>query len=250
MDKINSNNIDQWLFNYSEGDLSAQEVQELNNYLDSNPALSTEQELWNHANFKSIQIEKYPRLEAIQKGRGPWWNKTRIFFTITLIAVILILSYFFQYENNETNINETKDIRETEKVKENSGTSDADTLQKQLDLSVPISNESFTRTKPLRKTITQVMDSIPSIIYASSDAIPVQLEIEIPSKLGIKKPELIPLTSSEDKPISTLKPKFTPSKKQKRSFKKSKRKAAKKTFDRNASKEHDPKIIPIEHIGF
>ena len=70
MDQINKENIDQWLFNNMEGDLSSAEIKELNDYLELNPAMGSAQELWNEANFKAIEIEEYPRLKAIQKGRG------------------------------------------------------------------------------------------------------------------------------------------------------------------------------------
>lgn len=250
MDQINTKNIDQWLFNNAEGDLSAQEVEELNNYLELNPSLTDEQELWNQANFESIQIEEYPRLVAIQKGRGPWWKKALFFFAITVVALFLVLFYLFQFSNNETSIDGARGIGETENVKEKSVITPNDTLQTQIDRSASVSSESFIARKSSRDKVPEAIDSQPSVNLDRTIWIPLKLPIQRPAQIDTNKQKLIPMPSSERELVSSEKPNLTRSRKERRTFKKSKRKAAKKAFEQSSSRGHDPKIIPIESIGF
>ncbi len=104
MDQIHKENLDQWFFKDVEGQLNAQEVVTLNDYLTLHPEEFQVQESWQTANFEGIEIEAFPKLDVLLKGKIPWWKKGWfIYNSIALVALIGIL-YCFQSSKTEINI--------------------------------------------------------------------------------------------------------------------------------------------------
>jgi hypothetical protein len=248
MDQINKENIDQWLFNNMEGDLSSAEIKELNDYLQLNPAMGSAQELWNEANFKAIEIEEYPRLKAIQKGRGPWWRKAWFFFTITLLTGLLVLFYFTQYSKGEATFDETEGIRGTFVGKEVSTPPTVEAQPKQTIIIAPAISQSVDSFTPLKRK--ERTPKVPKPPQNKTIKPKIKVPEEMPPKLEINQLGMI-----SGPPTGELKPFKSPAnpnrtRRQAKTFKKAKRKLDRRRFEQDSSRGHDAKIIPLESIGF
>ncbi|MFT6501948.1 MAG: hypothetical protein ACJASQ_002073 [Crocinitomicaceae bacterium] len=248
MDQINKENIDQWLFNNMEGDLSSAEIKELNDYLELNPAMLSAQDLWNEAHFKAIEIEEYPRLKAIQKGRSPWWKKAWFFFTITMLTGLLVLFYFTQYSQGEAKFDKTEGVRGTFAGKEVSTPPIVEAQPKQTIITAPVISQVAATFTPFKKK--KRIPKIPKPPINDLNKPKINVPEEMPPKLEINQLGMI-----SGPPADKLKPFKSPlnpddAKRQAKKFKKTKRKMDRQRFDQNASHGHDAKIIPLESIGF
>lgn len=246
MDRIHKENIDQWFFASSEGDLNAQEVVEFNNYLKTDPALMVAQEHWSQANLKGIEIEEFPGLSAIQKGRGPWGKKAWFYLFSILIACLIVVFCFFQCSNKKVPSHASRAAGAAGIVKKDPVISEVKE-QKRAVTNPPVATPFFNINNAKKER--KVREEIP---LEPEDSVTVISEAPVLAFYRLEPKEIVPFALSVGVLRIPLKETSNSvlAKKRARQFKKQRRKSARKTFEQNSLREHDPLIIPIESIGF
>jgi hypothetical protein len=93
MEKINKNNLDEWLFEYFEGNLSKEDSEKLFFEIGNNPAYQAEFKFWKMSYLTENSPVFYPLANAIKK-RYFWENKW--FYYVLSAAVGTAIIYFLQ----------------------------------------------------------------------------------------------------------------------------------------------------------
>ena len=91
-------NLDQWLFDSFEGNLSPEQQELLDNFLAQHPDLSLEQDAWEQAAFVANPITFEPKSALYRKKE---WNY-RPFAAAALLLLLLAASYFYTSSNKNT----------------------------------------------------------------------------------------------------------------------------------------------------
>ena len=81
----NRENIDRWLFDYTEGNLSSEQETLLENYILNNPDLEVDLESWQDAKVQPAAFE-YKNQDELKKRR-----KVLPFYIIGLIIILVLL---------------------------------------------------------------------------------------------------------------------------------------------------------------
>ena len=104
-------NLDQWLFDSLEGNLSPEQQAQLDSFLDNHPELSLEQEAWETTKFDAAPITYEPKSELYRQKR---FAKLHYYAAAIILLLILGGSYFLRprnsipFENNPEQIAKLK----------------------------------------------------------------------------------------------------------------------------------------------
>lgn len=121
-------NMDELLFDYFEGNLSEEQMTEVNSMVSANPELAAEFEAWKNA-FVPQEKEDYPLAHTLLAGSGAAWMRwTTLLLLIGLGTASLI--YFLPNSNNGQN--QTYSMKDKSGLKANNFTSDINHPAKQL----------------------------------------------------------------------------------------------------------------------
>jgi hypothetical protein len=100
MKSPNTSNIDQWLFHYFEGDLSANEETMLENFLLENPQYDTQFEAWGAARMNRVDAEFVNRGTLLKPLVSPvLLNKVSV---LTAVGINAVLALFIIWGNSNT----------------------------------------------------------------------------------------------------------------------------------------------------
>jgi hypothetical protein len=103
---IDNKNLDEWLFDYFEGNLKAEEKKSLKSFLHKNPALKADYEAWKMSYVHEPEIA-YPHLSRLlQKQTGGKWIKGGL--GIVLLAGLVLLYLFFRKSESKQEIEPLK----------------------------------------------------------------------------------------------------------------------------------------------
>ena len=91
-------NLDQWLFDSFEGNLSPEQQELLDNFLAQHPDLSLEQDAWEQAAFVANPITFEPKSALYRKKE---WNY-KPFAAAALLLLLFGASYFYTSSNKNT----------------------------------------------------------------------------------------------------------------------------------------------------
>jgi hypothetical protein len=247
MDQITKENIDQWLFNSMEGELTSQEIAALNEHLALHPADLSAQEEWNTSHFKAIEIEEFPNLKALQKGKGAWWKKGWVIFAALLLISLIALFSFYPFSANQNNVYEPISTPESSIVQENVVLPvDMDSNTDLTPGESPANSSPVYRPKKEKKTVQKIEDTP---LKTDSIVLP-KIKIEKPIIAELKKAIPFAPILAELLVLTQKKARNTPNKGFARRQKKAKRKEANKRYQQNVRRGHDPKIVPLENVGF
>jgi hypothetical protein len=145
----NRENIDRWLFDYTEGNLSEDQVTILENYLLNNPDIEVDLDAWEDSKLV-VENVSLPNKEKFKRKR----KLTPFYFTITLILLVFGSFWYFSsssVENNKivSNINNqngvSKPNKNDSKISSNL-TFDAKSTLKQLTYSKLIKTKQVTNS--------------------------------------------------------------------------------------------------------
>jgi hypothetical protein len=145
----NRENIDRWLFDYTEGNLSDDQVTILENYLLNNPDIEVDLDAWEDSKLV-VENVSLPNKEKFKRKR----KLTPFYFTITLILLVFGSFWYFSsssVENNKivSNINNqngvSKPNKNDSKISSNL-TFDAKSTLKQLTYSKLIKTKQVTNS--------------------------------------------------------------------------------------------------------
>jgi hypothetical protein len=137
-------NIDRWLFDYTEGNLSAEQEQQLESFLMDHPELEMDADAWNMAKV-SVSPMVFEHKASLYRKRS--YKRTLAFFSVFLFFVSGIA--FFQDAHKESVQASVKKVgtSETESkktkaflVKENSNDDQSSSLVEGLHISNPVSS--------------------------------------------------------------------------------------------------------------
>jgi type IX secretion system PorP/SprF family membrane protein len=89
-------NIDQWLFEWREGNLSLKQIEQLELFLLNNPDLDIDKEIWEMAFVSSIPLN-YPHKELLLR------KKSSLFYYLSGVVSLLIIAstFYFLFLNSE-----------------------------------------------------------------------------------------------------------------------------------------------------
>lgn len=92
MTELNSSNIDQWLFDYFEGNLSPLQEQNVEMFLFAHPDYEVDMDAWSNASASS-SVDYYPGAEKLKRKRAGFifWMRSAAAF---LLLLILVGAYF------------------------------------------------------------------------------------------------------------------------------------------------------------
>lgn len=120
MRAINQSNIDEWLFDYFEGNLAKSEQELLVSFLNKNPALKADYESWKGSYLKEPEMI-YPKANTLLKeSNGGWWKKAAIISTLMLIGFSAFLIYSLDEPVPSINAADTTNV--LSKINTNSST--------------------------------------------------------------------------------------------------------------------------------
>lgn len=88
MSKLSFENIDRWLFEWGEGNLSPKQIEELQAFLDSHPELAADVDSWNDASVTPENVS-FPNVSSLEKDRkiAPFW------MGVSAASLIFILAF-------------------------------------------------------------------------------------------------------------------------------------------------------------
>lgn len=92
MSSLSFENIDRWLFEYTEGNLSPEQVDQLEHFLSLHPELQLELDAWKSSKI-SLEVESTINVAAFQKSYNVWPLLTSLF-----LALIGVGSFFYFYD--------------------------------------------------------------------------------------------------------------------------------------------------------
>ena len=109
MSKLSFENIDRWLFEWGEGNLSPKQIEELEAFLDLHPELAADVDSWNDASVTPEKVS-FPNVSLLEKDRkiAPFWLGAAAASLLFLLAFGGV--WFFQkptkaiYAENELDI--------------------------------------------------------------------------------------------------------------------------------------------------
>lgn len=90
-------NLDQWLFDSVEGNLSQEQQELLAQFFAQNPELSLEQDAWEQASYTAAPITFEPKAALYRKRR---FNQNYYYAAAALLLLLFAGSYFFKQEGN------------------------------------------------------------------------------------------------------------------------------------------------------
>jgi type IX secretion system PorP/SprF family membrane protein len=101
---LSDKNIDQWLFNWKEGNLSSSDLEQLEDFLIKNPEFTIDQDAWNEA-----YIQKYP--QPVFQNKSALIKKKRPLYPYLAAASVLLLigsgvGYHFSKNNSDLEFNQ------------------------------------------------------------------------------------------------------------------------------------------------
>ncbi len=99
-------NLDQWLFDSVEGNLSAEQQQLLDNFLASQPELLLEQEMWKEANFSSGPITFEPKTALYRKKQFAFKYYHAAALLLLLLGIVNFMTYSEQSQNKSNSSND------------------------------------------------------------------------------------------------------------------------------------------------
>ncbi len=262
MDQIHKENLDQWFFKDVEGQLNTQEVVTLNDYLTLHPEELEAQESWQTANFERIEIEAFPKLDVLLKGKIPWWKKG--WFIYNSIALVALIGVFYCFQSSETELN----IQKSAPVGTLSNLEMGRVLHMNLNT---LSNEEainqnstdLSETSALRFELKRADNPLELNVKTGEE-----LLVNVDSiKIGTAVQKLSPNEATEliflpDPEIVAFKPKENSadieqtrqekreSNKRERKFKRNTRKLENQRYEQSIINGSHPLIIPMENIGF
>src|SRR5690554_6493780 len=88
MSKPTYEDIDRWLFELTEGNLSADQEIQLFDFLDAHPELASELDAWKNAKVKAPQHQEF-NAEALVKPT-PFMSNPYLWSTLGVLALLLI----------------------------------------------------------------------------------------------------------------------------------------------------------------
>jgi type IX secretion system PorP/SprF family membrane protein len=100
MTSINDNNIEKWLFDYYEGNLSQADREALENYILLNPSLESEMDAWSKAYVENENFEYHNADSLIQKKRKIGWIGWSSAAAILITGITLSFLYFSPKETS------------------------------------------------------------------------------------------------------------------------------------------------------
>jgi hypothetical protein len=90
MSTIDYKNIDEWLFNYFEGNLSAPETDLLTAFLNKNPALKADYDAWKKS-YVHEPVMEYPNINSLLKPQvAPGTNRIKWSMVLLMLAGLLV----------------------------------------------------------------------------------------------------------------------------------------------------------------
>lgn len=98
-------NLDQWLFDSVEGNLSAEQQQLLDNFLASQPELLLEQETWKQARFSSGPITFEPKTALYRKKQFAFKYYYAAALLLFLLGIVNFMTYSEQSQNKSKSSN-------------------------------------------------------------------------------------------------------------------------------------------------
>lgn len=100
MKHITKENIDQWMFQNIEGELSEAEVEQLHSFLVSNPTISEEAYSWGEAHMRDIEIEEFKKIDTIIREKRFVWRDRHTFFLGLLLGACIWIPFSFTGNTN------------------------------------------------------------------------------------------------------------------------------------------------------
>lgn len=97
---INKENIDQWMFQNVEGELTPEQAEQLSTFIITNSQFENDFDEWNNAHFKDIQIEEYKNVDSILKKKRFVWQNKYTFILGLLIGAFAWMPFAFKTNNN------------------------------------------------------------------------------------------------------------------------------------------------------
>lgn len=167
MSKPSFENIDRWFFEYVEGNLSPQQIEQLERFLDLHPELLDELEAWKTANVEpEVTDVSYFNLQKTA------FFTPRIALATALISILVIGSgvYFWNYQN-ATSLYLTKSIDthiiEISELQNETTETNYVSNDSKIDKTVSSSSESFSQTNAIGSTSNTKISN--STISSDSD---------------------------------------------------------------------------------
>jgi len=112
MKTIDHSNLDEWLFDYFEGNLTLPEKEKLTCFLNKNPALKADYDSWKNSYINETEIA-YPGANNLLKPKktGINWFKWPLYFGIVFLGLISYLFYMQTIADNPAERIDTKNSK-------------------------------------------------------------------------------------------------------------------------------------------
>ena len=119
MKVIDQNNIDEWFFDYFEGNLSTEEVSRLFHFLKENPSLQQDYEAWKSTYLQSSPM-LYPGVKQLLKPRG-FFHSSKLKWILGSFLICIAASYIYLHYSGRFDeipvIREPHDHHNTAKIR-------------------------------------------------------------------------------------------------------------------------------------
>lgn len=174
MSRITHDNIDKWLFNLEEGNLSASEKRELDQFLDSHPELKEEADAWklSHISEPLTSYAYEAELHAITAGAGIGYRKYAAMAGLLLLLGGSALYLFFNSEtiqfsfpdvNTATTNSTQNDYSNTDKTDGAEGDVNTNSTMNGIDNSTDENGSTNSNSKNLNVLIAGISNTVNGI---------------------------------------------------------------------------------------
>lgn len=240
MKNITKENIDQWMFQNVEGELSSEMANELSAFIITNPSLEADFNAWNNANFRGIEIEQFKKIDSIVKKKKFIWRSRYTFLLGLFIGAMVWIPFAFKGGSKNHNrimkIDEKSIFPKIEKEQEN----------RKIILKNEVSS-IHTKRSFNEKTVENMVPTSPIKINQKEEFNDVETEtIELLGKTSISKIKKSRVRRKDPKKVY-IKPYKT--KKQLRKEKREARRKARKPEIKYINGP-GPGVIPMNNLGF
>jgi len=89
-------NIDKWLFELKEGNLSPRQVEELTTFLNAHPELQVDAETWSKTHVSKEEVV-YKNISALER------KSTGVYFLLSAVSLLFILFSFYLFNSTKVN---------------------------------------------------------------------------------------------------------------------------------------------------
>jgi len=232
MKNITKENIEQWMYQNVEGELSSEQAEQLSTYIISNPSLENEFDNWNNAHTKNIQIEEYKNVSSIIKKKRFVWKNRYTFLLGLLIGTSIWIPFSFK---NNTSSKKEVEIIQIPTVKKVKGIVKPE--KSELKNEISLKNDMPERLTSKRVVVPKNVDKIELVSYPQKEVIE-----------KIKFMEIDSFKKQQTKRKHRLRKVFYRPEKTKKELRKEKREARKPEI--KYSKGNGPGVIPMNDLGF